>query len=108
MSANSEQTTGKVNAIAAAAEEMSVNMDSVAAASEEILVHVNMIVQAAEEMSTTIPEISSKTDKTQSITETDWQTCLLKIGLPLNWCDSVYLAVLNYASGRIKIFDITG
>ncbi len=69
MSTNSEQTTDKANAVAAAAEEMSVNMDSVAAASEETSVNVNMVAAAAEEMSATITEIATNTEKTQTITE---------------------------------------
>lgn len=70
MSANSEQAAGKVEAVAAAAEEMSVNMNSVAAASEETSVNVNMVSAATEEMSSTITEIASNTEKTSSITET--------------------------------------
>jgi methyl-accepting chemotaxis protein len=70
MSANSEQTFSKTNAVAAAAKEMSMNMDSVAAASEETSVNVNMVASAAEEMSTSIIEIATNTEKTQSITET--------------------------------------
>ncbi len=69
MSANAEQTTGKANTVAAAAEEMNVNMDSVAAASEETSVNVSMVATATEEMSTTISEIATNTEKTKSITE---------------------------------------
>jgi methyl-accepting chemotaxis protein len=69
MSANAEQTTGKVNTVATAAEEMSVNMESVAAASEETSTNVNMVAAAAEEMSTTIAEIASNTENMTNITK---------------------------------------
>jgi len=69
MSANSEATNNRSQAVSAAAEEMSGNMDSVAAASEETSVNVNMVAAAAEEMSSTIAEIASNTEKTRTITD---------------------------------------
>jgi len=54
MWANSEETTTRVQTVAAAAEEMS----------------VNMVAAAAEEMSATIAEIASNTEKTSAITNT--------------------------------------
>ncbi len=53
--------------VAAAAEEMSVNMTSVAAATEEAATNIALVANATKDMSATINEISTNTEKTQTI-----------------------------------------
>ena len=53
--------------VAAAAEEMSANMTSVAAATEEAATNIALVANATKDMSATISEISTNTEKTQTI-----------------------------------------
>ena len=59
--------SGKINTVAAAAEEMNVNMNTVATASETAAGNVNMVAAATEEMTSTVGEIAQNTEKTRSI-----------------------------------------
>ncbi len=74
MTSNSENTAQKSNAVAAAAEEMSINMNNVSSAMEETSANIRMIVSAAEEMTATIQEIAKNTSKGNTITQTAVQT----------------------------------
>ena len=65
----SSNASSKSNAVAAAAEEMSVNMSSVSTASETAASNVNMVAAAAEEMTSTVGEIAQSTEKTRSISQ---------------------------------------
>ncbi len=59
--------TGKANAVAAAAEELSVSMGSVAAASEEASTNVKMVATATEEMAATVDDIARNSETARSI-----------------------------------------
>jgi methyl-accepting chemotaxis protein len=67
MNHGAEQTSGKANGVAAAAEEMNANMASVAATMEQAANNINMIATAVEEMSTTISEIAQNSEKGNAI-----------------------------------------
>jgi methyl-accepting chemotaxis protein len=69
MKQSAEQTSGKADAVATAAEEMSTNMNSVASASEQAAANVGLVAAAAEEMSATISEIAHNSEKARVITE---------------------------------------
>jgi methyl-accepting chemotaxis protein len=62
MTDSADETLGKTNSVAAAAEEMSVNMTNVAAAVEETSTNVSIIATSAEQMIATINEIAAKSD----------------------------------------------
>ncbi len=64
-----ENTAAKSNAVAAAAEEMSVNMSSVSEATSSTANNINMVAAATEQVTSTIDEISQSTDKTRTISE---------------------------------------
>ncbi|MCD4676679.1 MAG: methyl-accepting chemotaxis protein [Desulfobacula sp.] len=68
MSEGSETTVSKVNTVASAAEEMSVNMDSVAAAMEQASTNVETVATGTSDMSTSIEKVSQNSNHTQEIT----------------------------------------
>jgi len=62
MTDSANETLGKSNSVAAAAEEMSVSMSTVAAAVEETSTNVSIIASSADQMITTINEIASRSE----------------------------------------------
>ena len=68
MSEGSETTVSKVNTVASAAEEMSVNMDSVAAAMEQASTNVEIVATGTSDMSTSIEKVSQNSNHTREIT----------------------------------------
>jgi methyl-accepting chemotaxis protein len=62
MTESANETLGKSNSVAAAAEEMSVSMSTVAAAVEETSTNVSIIASSADLMITTINEIASRSE----------------------------------------------
>lgn len=69
MTSGSETTVSKVNTVASAAEEMSVNMDSVAAAMEQASTNVEIVANGTAEMSSNIEKVSQNSDHTRKITD---------------------------------------
>lgn len=68
MSKGSETTVAKVNTVASAAEEMSVNMDSVAAAMEQASTNVGIVATGTSDMSSSIGTVSQNSNNTRKIT----------------------------------------
>ncbi|MCD4718744.1 MAG: methyl-accepting chemotaxis protein [Desulfobacula sp.] len=68
MSEGSETTVSKLNTVASAAEEMSVNMDSVAAAMEQTSTNVEIVATGTSGMSTSIEKVSQNSNHTREIT----------------------------------------
>ena len=68
MSEGSETTVSKINTVASAAEEMSVNMDSVAAAMEQASTNVEIVATGTSDMSTSIEKVSQNSNHTREIT----------------------------------------
>nr|MDA3790257.1 methyl-accepting chemotaxis protein [Desulfobacula sp.] len=68
MSEGSEITVSKVNTVASAAEEMSVNMDSIAAAMEQASTNVEIVATGTNDMSSSIEKVSQNTNNTKGIT----------------------------------------
>ncbi|MBU2629662.1 MAG: methyl-accepting chemotaxis protein [Proteobacteria bacterium] len=68
MSKGSEITVSKMNTVAAAAEEMSVNMDSVAAAMEQASTNVEIVANGTNDMSQNIEKVSQNSTHTREIT----------------------------------------
>jgi len=68
MSKGSETTVSKVNTVASAAEEMSVNMDSVAAAMEQASTNVGIVATGTSDMSSSIGTVSQNSNNTRKIT----------------------------------------
>ncbi len=69
MSHGADQTSGKANTVAAAAEKMSANITSVATVMDTTVNNLGMVAGAAEEMSATINEIAKNTEKGREITD---------------------------------------
>ncbi len=67
MNHGAEQTSGKANGVATAAEEMNSNMASVAGTMEQAANNINMIATAVEEMTATISEIARNSEKGNTI-----------------------------------------
>lgn len=65
---NATNTAHRSHAVAAAAEEMSVNMNNVAAAVEQTSTNVGSVANSVEAMSTTIKEIASNSEQCRSAT----------------------------------------
>jgi len=70
MSEGADLSVTKVNNVASAAEEMSVNMDSVAAAMEEATTNVETVSANTVQMKTSIEEVVKNSDHTRQITNT--------------------------------------
>jgi len=68
MSEGSETTVSKLNTVASAAEEMSVNMDSVAAAMEQASTNVEIVATGTSDMSASIEKVSQNSNHTREIT----------------------------------------
>ncbi len=68
MSDGAQTTVTKVNTVASAAEEMSVNMDSVAAAMEQASTNVEIVAGGTNDMSTNIDKVSENSRHTMEIT----------------------------------------
>ena len=68
MTAGSELTVSKVNTVASAAEEMSVNMDSVAAAMEQASTNVEIVANGTTDMSRNIEKVAQNSNHTREIT----------------------------------------
>ena len=68
MTEGSELTVSKVNTVASAAEEMSVNMDSVAAAMEQASTNVEIVANGTTDMSKNIEKVSQNSNHTREIT----------------------------------------
>ncbi len=68
MSQGSELTVSKVNTVASAAEEMSVNMDSVAAAMEQASTNVEVVANGTTDMSRNIEKVAQNSNHTREIT----------------------------------------
>ncbi|MBU1193309.1 MAG: methyl-accepting chemotaxis protein [Proteobacteria bacterium] len=68
MSEGAEITVSKVNTVASAAEEMSVNMDSVAAAMEQASTNVEIVATGTNDMSANIEKVSQNSINTKKIT----------------------------------------
>jgi methyl-accepting chemotaxis protein len=67
-SAKTEDTAGRTQSVATAAEEMSANMATVAAATEEAATNISLVSAATEEMTSNIRGIVQSTEKAQIIT----------------------------------------
>lgn len=68
MSEGAETSVSKVNTVASAAEEMSVNMDSVAAAMEQASTNVETVAKGTSEMRDSIEKVTQNSNHTQEIT----------------------------------------
>lgn len=68
MSQTSELSVTKVNTVASAAEEMSVNMDSVAAAMEQASTNVEVVATGTSDMSQSIEKVSQNSNHTREVT----------------------------------------
>lgn len=68
MTETSDFTRDKAGVVATAAEQMSANTNSIAAAVEQASVNMSAISSAIEEFTNTVQEISTNTEKAQSIT----------------------------------------
>ncbi|WP_300455197.1 methyl-accepting chemotaxis protein [Desulfobacula sp.] len=68
MSEGSETTVSKLNTVASAAEEMSVNMDSVAAAMEQASTNVEIVAARTIDMRSNIKKVSQNSTHTMEIT----------------------------------------
>jgi methyl-accepting chemotaxis protein len=68
MTEGSELTVSKVNTVASAAEEMSVNMDSVAAAMEQASTNVEIVANGTTDMSRNIEKVAQNSNDTREIT----------------------------------------
>ncbi len=68
MTVGSELTVSKVNTVASAAEEMSVNMDSVAAAMEQASTNVEIVANGTSDMSKNIEKVAQNSNHTREIT----------------------------------------
>lgn len=68
MTEGSELTVSKVNTVASAAEEMSVNMDSVAAAMEQASTNVEIVANGTTDMSRNIEKVAQNSNHTRDIT----------------------------------------
>ncbi len=69
MNKGSRTTVDKLNTVASAAEEMSVNMDSVAAAMEQASTNVETVAEGASDMNKSIENVSSNSIKTRDVTK---------------------------------------
>jgi methyl-accepting chemotaxis protein len=67
-STKTEETAGRTQSVAAAAEEMSSNMATVAAATEEAATNISLVSVATDEMTSNIKGIVKSTEKAQIIT----------------------------------------
>lgn len=67
LTGDAENTSGRSDAVAIAAEEMTSNLQAVAAAMEQSATNATMVAAATEEMSATIAEIASNADKARTI-----------------------------------------
>ena len=67
LTGDAEDTSGRAQAVATAAEQMSSNLNNVAAAMEQSSTNTNMVASAAEEMSSTITEIAENAEKARGI-----------------------------------------
>jgi len=67
LAAGADNTAGKANNVATAAEEMNANMSTVAAAMEEASVNVNTVASGTEEMSATVGEIAKNAETAKEI-----------------------------------------
>ena len=68
MSIGAETSVSKVNTVASAAEEMSVNMDSVAAAMEQASTNVEIVAKGTSQMSASIEKVAQNSNQTREIT----------------------------------------
>jgi len=68
MSIGAETSVSKVNTVASAAEEMSVNMDSVAAAMEQASTNVEIVAKGTSQMSASIEKVAQNSNHTREIT----------------------------------------
>jgi methyl-accepting chemotaxis protein len=68
MSKGAETSVTKVNTVAAAAEEMSVNMDSVATAMEQASTNVEIVASGTSQMSDSIERVAENSNHTREIT----------------------------------------
>lgn len=68
MTEGSELTVSKVNTVASAAEEMSVNMDSVAAAMEQASTNVEIVANGTADMSKNIEKVAQNSNHTREVT----------------------------------------
>ncbi len=68
MNKSSETTVSRINSVASAAEEMSVNMNSVAAAMEQASTNVGLVVTATTDMNVNIDKVSKNSDQARKIT----------------------------------------
>ena len=68
MSIGAETSVGKINTVASAAEEMSVNMDSVAAAMEQASTNVETVAAGTSQMSDSIETVAQNSTHTREIT----------------------------------------
>ncbi len=69
MNKGSRTAVDKLNTVASAAEEMSVNMDSVAAAMEQASTNVETVAEGAADMNQNIENVSSNSIKTRDVTK---------------------------------------
>lgn len=69
MAGAANQVSIKTNSVATAVRQMEGSVQSIYGASEQISVNVNMVAAAAEEMSTTVSEIAANADNAISITK---------------------------------------
>ncbi|WP_022666862.1 methyl-accepting chemotaxis protein [Desulfospira joergensenii] len=68
MSTGAETSVSKVNTVASAAEEMSVNMDSVAAAMEEASTNVETVAEGTNQMKKNLEQVAQNSNDTREIT----------------------------------------
>jgi methyl-accepting chemotaxis protein len=68
MSKGAETSVSKVNTVASASEEMSVNMDSVAAAMEQASTNVEIVASGTSQMKDSIERVAENSNHTQEIT----------------------------------------
>ncbi|MFH2092982.1 MAG: methyl-accepting chemotaxis protein [Pseudomonadota bacterium] len=70
MSQGARTSVTRVNTVAAAAEEMSVNMNSVAAAMEQASTNVNVVATGASDMKTSLEQVVENSNKAMAVTRT--------------------------------------
>ena len=68
MGAGADTSVARVNSVASAAEQMSMNMDSVAAAMEEAATNVKTVSEGTKEMQTSLDQVADNSGKTRDIT----------------------------------------
>ena len=84
------------SSVAAAAEEMSANMNTVAAATEEASTNISLVAEATRDMSATLNEISTNTEKTQTIASA-----------AVAQAESASVSVNELGSAAVKIGKVT-